>query len=198
MNIELSTEKYREFLTAFRAADRANAEAKGETEVTYTEGGNKYCYYFKAPNFALNEYDIGNSRTKLMAYNHPTDMHSSVSADILKAALRNGGKGSTGRKYMNENLSIVVSLIAEAARSKVVEDAMAAVLEGKSASINLNRYKPLFNLYAHTAEYRGYRTDKGEYSRTWQPLEINDYDQYYLKKDYTGDRASVRAALAQL
>ena len=184
MDIELQTKKYKSFLAQFRLADKSNAGNQAETDVVYTEnnGNNVYHYYFQAPNFKLVGYNIGGVRVNLTNYNHVATM-AIVDKGGLASALRTGGNGNT---VMNQELSTVVALVSEAARSKVVEQAMIKAILG--TGVNLNNYEILFKGYNQPARYCGYLDVNSGYSSNWKPLEKIDYRRFFLSKAYTGDR----------
>ncbi|MBX3587488.1 MAG: hypothetical protein KF796_12685 [Ramlibacter sp.] len=181
MDIELTSKKYKSFLTAFRQADRDNAATRAETEVVYTEGFNTYRYFFEAPNFKLVAYNIGAGRVNLTNYNHVDNM-ATVNKGALATALKAGGGTGT---LMTQSLSTVVALVSEAARSKVVEQAMIKAIMG--TAINLNNYEMLFKGYNQPARYAGYLTLAGAYTSYWKPLEKEDYRRFYMSSEYTGD-----------
>lgn len=94
---------------------------------------------------------------------------------------------------MTAALSMVVIITSEAARSRVVEDAMHKVLFG--ASIDINRYEFLFKAYNQPARYNGYLNNSG-YTDHWRPLKKEDYSRFFNSGDYTGDQKATRSSLA--
>ncbi|MCW5648132.1 MAG: hypothetical protein KIS62_00145 [Ramlibacter sp.] len=181
MDIELTSKKYKSFLTAFRQADRDNAATQAETEVVYTEGLNTYRYFFEAPNFKLMAYNIGAGRVNLTTYNHVNNMATVDKSGLITALKAGGGTGTV----MTQNLSTVVALVSEAARSKVVEQAMIKAIMG--TAINLNNYEILFKGYNQPARYGGYLKPNSDYSSFWKPLDKEDYRRFYTSSIYTGE-----------
>lgn len=194
MKLLLSTKKFATFLDEFRRADRANAPSRGETEVIYVgEGVLEKKYYFKAPNFELLAYDVGGGRVNLTTYNHVADM-GTVRRDDLIRALQQGGGGGT---VMNLNLSRVVALTSEAARSRVVEIAMTRALQ-LEGSADLNSLEFLFKAYKQPATYCGYLSVSGSYTSQWKPLEKTDYQRFFLSSSFTGDGKASHDAVTRL
>lgn len=177
MNITLTRKAYRQFLIDFRAADIANA-AGTETQVDY----NASCsFFFTAPNFKLTAYQrAGQPRVTLSNYNHVPNIGVTSIGDF-SAALQNGGGTSTA---MNRALSLVVIAISEAARSRVVEDAMYKIIAG--GSINMDNYEFLFKAYNQPARYNGYLKVDSSYSTFWRPLKKEDYNRFFTSSEYTG------------
>src|ERR1700710_3335053 len=118
MDLKLTRSSYREFLRDFREADKSAAQG-ALVEVAYSDGGTTSTYYFKAPNFYLDAYDVGGARVQLTDQAYPKSGFDkgSFNLDDLKKALQAGGGGSTN---MSGNLCIVTTFISEAPRSKVV------------------------------------------------------------------------------
>jgi hypothetical protein len=92
MDIVLNEDGYRVFLTAFRQADKDNAGGGGGTEVNYAdaEGQGSATYNYKAPNFQLVAYRLGEGqRVNLSTYNHVSDIPS-CSRFVLGGRLSKG------------------------------------------------------------------------------------------------------------
>jgi hypothetical protein len=180
LNIELSEIKYRKFLKEFRNADQQGAATQAETDVVYN--GN-YHYYFQAPNFCLIAYNTGAGRVNLQNYNHVSPMPDQIGIQELITSLTLGGNGNN---LMNNNLSVVVTLVSEAARSKVVENAMCNAIKGRK--IDLSSYEILFKAYNQPAKYCGFLNyNTSAYTQWWKPLEKEHYKKFFWSQTYTGD-----------
>ncbi|HMU65836.1 MAG TPA: hypothetical protein PKE57_01745 [Cellvibrionaceae bacterium] len=178
MNITLTRKAYRQFLIAFRAADIANAATGAETQVDYDASCS---FFFEAPNFKLVAYQrAGQARVNLTNYNHVPNIGVTSLGDF-SAALQNGGGTST---TMNRALSLVVIAISEAARSRVVEEAMYKIITG--GSVNMDNYEFLFKAYNQPARYNGFLKVDSSYSTYWRPLKKEDYDRFFSSAEYTG------------
>lgn len=187
MNITLTRKAYRQFLIAFRAADIANATTGAETQVDYD---GSCSFFFAAPNFKLVAYQrSGQARVNLTNYNHVPNIGTASLGDF-SAALQNGGGTST---IMNRALSLVVIAISEAARSRVVEEAMNKIITG--GSVNLDNYEFIFKAYNQPARYNGYLKVDSSYSSYWRPLKKEDYSRFFSSSEYTGKDMSPSLAL---
>jgi hypothetical protein len=209
-------------LEDFRNADRANAHSKEETGAEFKDNisGASYIYYFDAPNFTMTAYKAGTGGRRTLAnYNHALGAKS-IDVEGLKAALKLTASFKAvqgGPLQMTEELSTVVALTSEAARSKVVEELFLRVIAGARAV--LKDYEVLFKCYKHTAIFRGYLNKQdsdekdlkqkgpkkkgpsqelGYYTDVWQPLEKQDYIAYFNSPSYTGDRARDIASVENL
>ena len=195
MQIILSTARYTEFLKEFRLADRQNAAGKGETEVVYTSGNATRRYFYRAPNFELIAYDLGGGRINLVDYNHVGTLGTAVGSTNFDGALLAGGGGG---KHMTAELSRVVALTSEAARSSVVETAIKNVLGSAGRTVNLDRFALLFTSYKHTAKHIRYFDASGAYAPGWRPLRRDDYIRYFSDGSYTGDTTAHCALVRSL
>ncbi len=181
MAIELKLEQdaYAAFLEQVRAAN----QAPGEFAVDHVNEGKRVHYYFQPRNFALVAYDVGLKRTTLVKYQHVSKLPS-VDGGALKGALsRGGGSGNV----MTADLSLVVCLVSEAARSIPIEQAMTRAIGGDR--VELEPYRLLMNVYDHTLTARG---------GPWRPLERDDYASYFESSAFTGDRTASLDALRAL
>jgi hypothetical protein len=195
MQIILSTARYTEFLKEFRLADRQNAASKSETEVVYTSDIGDRRYYYRAPNFALVGYDLGGGRINLVDYHHVGTLGAAVSGTSFDASLTAGGGGGN---HMNADLSRVVALTSEAARSSMVETAIKNVLGSAGRTVNLDKLNTLFTSYGHTGAHVRYFDASGAYAPTWRPLRRDDYLRFFSSSEYTGDRAASCALVRSL
>lgn len=191
MDIVLNEVGYKAFLIAFRQADKDNAGGGGETEVNYTdaEGQGSATYYYKSPNFQLVGYRLGEGqRVNLSTYNHVSDIPS-CSRLVFRRSLI---EGAAGRTVVEKNLSRVIALTSEAARSLVVErNILKAITYVKN--FDFNGHELLFKNYQKTTDRFGYGgTGKG-YLPGWQPLAKYHYASYFnsLREPGTGPSANV-------
>jgi hypothetical protein len=195
MQIILSTARYTEFLKEFRLADRQNVAGNGETEVVYTSGNATRRYFYRAPNFELIAYDLGGGRINLINYNHVGTLGNAVGNTTFDASLLAGGGGNN---QMNADLSRVVALTSEAARSSMVETAIKNVLGSAGRTVNLDRFTLLFTSYKHTAKHVRYFDASGAYAPGWRPLRRDDYLRYFADGAYTGDKVAHSALVRSL
>ncbi|MEX3809664.1 hypothetical protein AB3X96_05225 [Paraburkholderia sp. BR13439] len=175
LTLELVPAAYSRFLTEFRKADREQ-NAGHETQVTYADsGGGVHIYYFRSKNFTLFAYDHNGAKIMLTDYNHVSNP-GTAARDCLIDALKLGGDGGT---RMNRELTRVVALTSEAARSKLVERVMKEVLRNDSKSADLNKLEIVFKAYNHVAKRFGRFDVNGNYTPNWRPLEKDDYLIYF-------------------
>jgi hypothetical protein len=178
LKLELRTDSYSAFLNEFRKADLEQRLGE-ETEVVYKdEAGKFHTYYFRAKNFALIAYAHGGTRITLTNYNHVSGTGNAGLADFSGALKRGGGGGTR----MNEDLTRVVALTSEAARSKLVERVMREVLahdNGARAQVDLTKLEVVFRDYKHVAKRCGRFDVNGNYTANWRPLEKDDYLIYF-------------------
>lgn len=161
---------YAAFLAAFRQADRDNAGANGETEVTFGAGGKTAAYYFKAPNFECVAYRInGGAKITLTKYNHVSGVEP-CSVESFRTALY---KGAGASPIVEKNMSTVIALTSEAARSKVVEANIVKAINYEG-DFEFAKHEVLFKNYGTTAEKHGMWAD-GAYLPGWAPLTKADY-----------------------
>jgi hypothetical protein len=195
MQIILSTARYTEFLKEFRLADRQSAANNGETEVVYTSGNATRRYFYRAPNFELIAYDLGGGRINLVTYNHVGTLGAAVGSTAFDASLLAGGGGNN---QMTGDLSRVVALTSEAARSSLVETAIKNVLGSAGRTVNLDRFTLLFTSYKHTAKHVRYFDASGAYAPGWRPLRRDDYLRFFSDSSYTGDSTAHCALVRSL
>ncbi|MCC8537115.1 hypothetical protein ACDH70_03855 [Xanthomonas axonopodis pv. poinsettiicola] len=181
INLRLDEKGYADALTAVRHDN----DHQDSVEVVYVdENDSKKVsrYFLKSPNFELNAYEIGGSRYDLKSYRHVGKFPGVSNADLV-AALSKGGEGGTD---MNQRLSVVVCLICEAARSKLIEGAMQRAIAGER--VELEPYRVLMNMYEHTLRFKSTKF-KGttQAAPPLLPLQLQDYIDYVQSKDYTGD-----------
>ena len=191
MEIILKLTPYRKFLIAFREADKANP-AGTETPVTFESSMGTITYYYQSPNFKLIAYDTGGGRVNLTDYNH-TALSTSKDLASLTSDFTNAGGGGT---RMTSGLSTVVAATSEAARSKVVEEAIKKIIGG--TAVNLHNYDVLFKAYSQPAKYNGLLANNGDYNNSWRPLTKEDYLHFFNSDTYTGDKPGMRSALSGL
>jgi hypothetical protein len=174
LTLELKSTAYSRFLTEFRQVDREQ-NAGHETLVTYTDSnGGVHTYYFRSKNFELFAYAHNGAKITLTEYNHVSNPGTAALDDFIGALKRGGGGGT----QMNVDLTRVVTLTSEAARSKLVERVMRQVLaDGKSA--DLNKLEVVFKDYKHVAKRCGRFDVNGSYTSNWRPLEKDDYLVYF-------------------
>jgi hypothetical protein len=187
MQLQLTLSAYKKFLKEFRAADIANAGSGAETRVDYPGCS----FFFQSPNFKLVAYQRnGQQRINLTNYNHVNNLGVKDLA-AFTSALAVGGNTST---IMTAALSLVVIITSEAARSRVVEEAMCKVITG--TPVNIDNYEFLFKAYNQPARYNGYLKPNSDYSEYWRPLRKEDYDRFFSSGEYTGDLKGIKSALA--
>lgn len=174
LTLELKSNAYSQFLTEFRRLD-LEQNAGHETQVVHTDSnGGVHTYFFRSKNFALVAYAHDGAKIMLTDYNHVSKPGSAGVDDFL-GALKRGGGGST---QMNVDLTRVVTLTSEAARSKLVERMMREVMsDGKIA--DLNKLEVVFKDYNHVAKRCGRLDVAGHYTPNWRPLEKDDYLIYF-------------------
>ncbi|MBP0590312.1 hypothetical protein J8I87_11435 [Paraburkholderia sp. LEh10] len=174
LTLKLKSNAYSQFLTEFRKADR-DQSAGHETQVTYTDDeGASHTYFFRSKNFSLIAYAHNGARITLTDYNHVSSPGSAGLNDFI-GSLKRGGSGGTN---MNADLTRVVTLTSEAARSKLVERLMREVIsDGKTA--DLNKLEVVFKDYNHVAKRCGRLDVNGQYTPNWRPLEKDDYLIYF-------------------
>lgn len=174
LTLELKSNSYSAFLNEFRKIDREQS-AGHETQVLYKDNAGKlHTYYFRAKNFALVAYAHGDEKFTLTNYNHVSEPGSAALADF-EGALKRGGGGGT---QMNEDLTRVVALTSEAARSRLVERVMREVLANRKKA-ELARLEVVFKDYNHVAKRCGRLDINGNYTSNWRPLEKDDYLIYF-------------------
>ena len=191
MDLVLTSQKYKQFLIDFRKADIDAADGD-ETDVVFESGSVQATYHFQARNFKLFAYSIGGVKTTLTNYNHVGNLGAVDKFRLEKALLAGGGTGSV----MTVDLSLVVALTSEAARSRMVEAAMKKAIIGKSVA--LDPYALLFNSYNQPARYCGYLDVKGGYTKNWKALEKDDYLRFFASSTFTGNGPVFQAAVNNL
>lgn len=195
MDISLDPDEYAQFLKDFRAADRANAATGAETQVDFDGGGQTASYFYEAPNFKCVAYAVnGGARIDLTTYNHVNNVPSCDYAAFLVALLAGGGGGT----QVNANLSKVIALTSEAARSTVVERNITKALRFGDA-FDFKAHELLFKNYGHSTEHNDLRTPEGLYTTTWEPLKKYHYASFFaashLASGGTGQSEKVQKLL---
>lgn len=196
LSLKLTPHAYRAFLIAFRDADTKKASDHDVIVAYQDDDGETHRYFYKVPNFRLVGYSVrGGARVTLTDYNYGKKelQETAASRADFEGALRTGGGGHS---TMSPPLARVIALTSEAARSRFVEQKMTAMLGG--GTVDLSRLRPLFNEYGQVAEFCRYRLGKDSYSPTWRAIDRSDYQRFYTRMEYSGDRAASLAHIATL
>lgn len=194
MDISLDANEYAAFLKDFRTADKANASTGAETQVDFDGGGQTASYFYEAPNFKCVAYAInGGARVNLTTYNHVSGVPSCDYAAFMVALLAGGG-GST---LVNSNLSKVIALTSEAARSTVVERNIIRALRG-GVAFDFGAHELLFKNYDHSAQHSDFRSVDGAYTRTWKPLEKYHYASFFAASFIASNGTGLSPKVAKL
>lgn len=175
MNITLDEAGYKSFLVEFRQADQANAARRGETRVDFVHKDKSATYYYKAPNFECIAYSLnGGPRINLTKYTHPNELFPASQRQFVEALLA-GGNGGT---VVEGNLSKVITLTSEAARSALVErNIIKAINDGMA--FDCADHKFLFNAYGKTTDHLRFGGVGGGYQAAWEPLDKWHYASYF-------------------
>ncbi|SEM93042.1 hypothetical protein SAMN02800694_2179 [Luteibacter sp. UNCMF331Sha3.1] len=196
LTLQLATRAYAAFLVAFRNVDTTEVRDHDVTVAYQDESGATHRYFYKVPNFRLVGYSVrGGARVNLTGYNYGDGELKEAAATRadFEGALQSGGGGGT---TMTPSLARVIALTSEAARSRVVEKQMIAMLGG--GTVDLTRLRRLFNDYGHVAVFCRYRLGEDSYSPTWRAIDKSDYQRFYTRMEYTGDRAASLANVTTL
>ncbi|MGB0798468.1 MAG: hypothetical protein ACPGRD_04025, partial [Planktomarina sp.] len=176
---------YFEFLRNFRELNRRNMHNRGRYSITYdgaSFGSGKSGiveYFFEAPNFKLVGYALNGSAPKLLSsYSHVRGV-GTVGAARFHDALLTGGEG---RLSMNKELSMVVALTSEAARSYLVGRNIKRTLEN-GIEFNFSNHELLFTNYGKTMKNARLGNPGQACAATWRPMMDHDYAMLFFSAE---------------
>ncbi|MGL4563494.1 MAG: hypothetical protein ACRCVW_06555 [Brevinema sp.] len=133
---------------------------------------------FKIVGVSFDGYD-----TPLLSYNYPSIL-SNCSGDLLQYFC--------GPINYNQELvakCVLIAFIAEAARSKIVEQSFYNFISNKIKQINLDRQKQfLYTVFDKVCVFNGYKDHTNNYTPYFRALELDDYKRFYQSSVFKGDK----------
>lgn len=188
ITLDLDPDAYSECLTQMRVADKQG----GTFDVMFTDGQANAQYFYNSPNFELAAYKLnGGVKRTLTKYNHVSGVPSCSRTHFRTALLAGGGTGTV----VEANLSRVIALTSEAARSAVVERNILRALKYER-NFDFAAHELLFKNYGNTTDHMGFGGTGQGYQPGWEPLAKWHYASFFDQSE--GSREQQRARVGEI